>query len=350
MTANSKQDKIKNFAPDEVLSEDMNIFGMPFTEEEADIIIIPVNWDVSVSYKDGTSNAPQAVKKAAVQIETFDKEYENAWHSGFYMSDVDASLVEKNKEVRQKAVNHIEHISSQPRDFSRSNLKYINDACQALTKNIENKAIKLLNQKKIVGVLGGDHSSPLGLIRALSAHHEGFSILQIDAHADLREAYEGFEYSHASVMHNALKLSAVKKLVQVGVRDFGKNEMHTINNSAGRIKTFFDADIKARMFEGATWRCIVDEIVTALEEKVYISFDIDGLSLEFCGHTGTPVPGGLSYNEAVYLIKRIVESKKKIIGFDLCEVGVSESEIDECVAARILYKLCCATAVSNGLV
>jgi len=195
-------------------------------------------------------------------------------------------------------------------------------------------------------VLGGDHNSPLGLIQALAEKHTNFGILQIDAHADLRIAFEGFEFSHASIAHNALKLKQISKLVQVGIRDICQEEIDYISNSKGKIKTFFDWDIKQQQFEGKTWATICDEIIAELPENIYITYDIDALDPKLCPNTGTPVPGGFEYDQVNYLINKITESKKKIIGFDLNEVG--NNEWDANVGARILFKLCNFMQKSNS--
>jgi len=173
----------------------------------------------------------------------------------------------------------------------------------------------------------------------LVVRHEEFGILQIDAHMDLREAYEGFKYSHASVFYNVIQLPSVSKLVQVGIRDFCDAE-HELSQNDSRIETHTMGMIREKKFEGTSWGTYVDQLIAALPEKVYISFDIDGLDPSFCPNTGTPVPGGLQFHEATYLIKKIVTSGKKIIGFDLSEVAGLGNEWDGNVGARILYKLC----------
>src|SRR5690606_22350870 len=207
---------------------------------------------------------------------------------------------------------------------------------------------ELLNAGKLVGLVGGDHSTPLGFFKAIGDKHGDFAILQIDAHADLREAYEGLTYSHASIMFNALaEIPSLKKLVQVGTRDYSHGEWDLIKNSNGRIVTYFDKQIKERAYEGECWKSIVDDIVNQLPQKVYISFDIDGLDPKLCPNTGTPVQGGFETQQVYYLFKKIVESGRHLIGFDLNEVGVSSDEWDENVGARILYKLCNLMIASN---
>jgi agmatinase len=133
----------------------------------------------------------------------------------------------------------------------------------------------------------------------------------------------------------------VKKLVQVGIRDFGEAEYNFIVASNGRVKTFYDAALKAGQFAGMPWRDEVDNIVRELPQNVYLSFDIDGLDPTLCLHTGTPVPGGLSFAQACALVEGVVRAGKRIVGFDLNEVAPSADggDWDGNVGARLLYKM-----------
>ena len=129
--------------------------------------------------------------------------------------------------------------------------------------------------------------------------------------------------------------------MQVAIRDYCHQEKQLVQDSKGRVKVFYDRDNRRRMYEGANWKQICDEIIKELPEKVYISVDIDGLDPKLCPNTGTPVPGGMEYEELMYLLNRIKESRKEIIGFDLCEVSPGEDdEWDGNVGARVLYHLC----------
>jgi agmatinase len=207
-----------------------------------------------------------------------------------------------------------------------------------------------LNKGKLVGLVGGDHSTPLGFIKALGERHPGMGILHIDAHADLREAYEGFRYSHASIMYNVLKeVEAVSKIVQVGIRDYCDDEVALVEASEGRVVQFDDYLMAAARFEGKSWAEQCDEIISHLPEKVYISFDIDGLSADNCPGTGTPVTGGLGFNQALYLLDRVTKSGRQIVGFDLVEVAQDDKdgEWNANVGARMLYKLCGLILKSN---
>ena len=145
-------------------------------------------------------------------------------------------------------------------------------------------------------------------------------------------------------MYNVLKtVPSVKQLVQVGIRDYCDEEFQMIENSGGRITTFFDRDIKTAQFEGETWKSVCTKIIDQLPAKVYISFDIDGLDPKLCPNTGTPVPGGFDTEQIFYLFRLLHQSGRQIIGFDLNEVsnGIHGLDgIDAIVGARVLYKLC----------
>jgi len=346
------KDDIKTFDPNGIGLKNNNLFGLPFACENANIIIIPVPWDVTTSYHDGTSKAPKAILKASTQVELFDPDIKEAWKTGIAMDSISEHWSKKNKQFRAKAKKIIRDMEDglaieKNRKLSSARKK-INEESNKLNDWLFESASDYLKQKKMVGVLGGDHSCPFGLIKALSDLKDPFGILQIDAHADLRNAYEGFEYSHASIMYNALQLKGVNKLVQVGIRDYCESEAKMISSSKGRIKTFYDRQIKDARFQGKTWKQQCEEIIHELPENIYISFDIDGLDPKYCPNTGTPVPGGLQYDEVTHLIEQIVHSRKKIIGFDLCEVSPGKNDWDANVGARLLYKLCNLMALSQN--
>ncbi len=321
------------------------LFGLPFTRESARVVIVPVPWEATVSYHTGTAQGPQAILEASRQIDFFHRDIPDAWMLGTHLSEIPASLAETNRQLRML----VERCHAAPTEAAVLRER-INEACGTMNVYVKNQASTLLNDGKIVGILGGDHSTPLGLIRALAERHDRFGILQVDAHADLRKAYEGFSYSHGSVMYNALKVPAVKKLVQVGIRDFCEEEHQLILRAGGRIRTFFDDDLRSQQDDGKRWPALVAEIVDSLPEKVYISFDIDGLDPRFCPHTGTPVPGGLDFHQATTLIKSVALSGRTIIGFDLNEVAPGNSDDwDANVGARLLWQLCLWTGVSQKL-
>ncbi len=340
------------FNPNAAGNPNNNIFGLPFTEEDARVILLPVPWEVTVSFGSGTSRAADQIFKASLQVDLFDPDMKDCWKQGFFMKQPDRKILLKSDYLRKEAELYIDYISKgnvvKENKFMCKSLKEINDGANFLNTWVYDQTKALLDKDKLVGLIGGDHSTPLGFFKALAEKHGEFGILQIDAHCDLRASYEDFTYSHASIMYNALnEVTQLQRLLQVGVRDFGEDEYELIKNSNKKIVTYFDKDIKERQFEGETWKSIANEIVEQLPNKVHISFDIDGLDPKLCPNTGTPVSGGFEAEQVIYLFKKVVESGRKLIGFDLNEVSVGEGTIDANVAARIIYKLCNLLVESN---
>ena len=345
---------LSNYDPNTVGNPNNNIFGLPTNEDDARLIIVPVPWEVTVSYGAGTARAPEAVLKASLQVDLFDPEFPDTWKEGYYMRPSDRKVLMKSDYLRKEAELYIDYISKgdevAANQFMCKTLREVNEGSIFLNNWVYEQTKVLMEKNKLVGLLGGDHSTPLGFFKAIGEKHGDFGILQIDAHFDLREAYEGFNYSHASIMYNALKeIPQLQRLVQVGIRDFGSDEWEFVKKSNFRIITYFDKEIRNRQFEGQTWKQIAEEIVSKLPEKVFISFDIDGLDRKLCPFTGTPVPGGFELEQVFYLFTTLLKSGKTIVGFDLNEVGIGgDTDWDANVGARVLYKLCNLLVTSNS--
>ena len=345
---------LANYDPNDVSNPNNNIFGLPTNEDNAKLVIVPIPWEVTVSYGSGTARAPEAILKASFQVDLFDPEMPDAWKQGFYMRPVDRKILMKSDYLRKEAELYIDYISRDEdvsaNQFMSKTLKEVNEGGAYLNSWVYEQTKALLGKDKLVGIVGGDHSAPLGYMKAIGEKHGNFGILQIDAHCDLRDTYEGFNYSHAGIFYNALKeIPQLERLVQVGVRDYSQGEWDFIKNSNYRVITYFDREIKKRQFEGDTWKNIAEEIVSRLPDKVFISFDIDGLDRKLCPHTGTPVPGGFEMEEVFFIFRKVIENGKKIIGFDLSEVGVNtDNDWNANVGARVLFKLCNLLVTSNS--
>ncbi len=337
---------INGFDPNAPGLKSHNIFGLPFSEQDARLVLLPVPWEVTTSYRGGTAQGPQRIFESSYQVDLYDADFVDGWKQGFYMRPISEYWEKKSAALKQDAEAVIEAlIEGKTLDGPLLEQRdRVNQGSLALNQWVYEQSREILDAGKAIGLIGGDHSTPLGLIKALAEKHDHFGVLQIDAHADLRKAYEGFPYSHASIMYNVLEeIPQVEKLVQVGIRDYCDEEIVMIRQNPDRITSFFDADLKNLSYEGRTWRSICDQIVDELPDKVYLSFDIDGLDPKLCPHTGTPVPGGLELAQVFYLFMRMKEAGKTWIGFDLNEVSTGnqqEETIDSQVGARLLYKLC----------
>jgi agmatinase len=343
---------LKNFDPNCAGNPNNNIYGLPFSEEDARLVILPVPWEVTVSFGSGTARSAEQIMKASLQVDLFDPDFPNSWQEGFYMKESDRKILLKSDYLRKEAELYIDYISQgdmvENNQFMRKTLKEVNEGSYFLNNWVYQQTRSLLEKDKLVALLGGDHSTPLGFMKAIGEKHGDFGILQIDAHCDLREGYEGFVYSHASIMYNALReVPQLQKLVQVGIRDYSQGEHEFISQNPGRIRTYFDREIRERQYEGETFRQLAEEIINQLPDKIYISFDIDGLDPKLCPNTGTPVQGGFETEQVFYLFNKILKSGKQIIGFDLSEVSTSENGWDANVGARVLFKLCNLFVASN---
>ena len=329
----------QNFDPDAAAVGETGIYGLPFAPEDSRVIVVPVPFEATTSYGGGASNGPQAVFEASKQVDLFDQETGRPYAGGIAMLDVPQDVLAWSSEAKTIAASVIEQ-GGVVDDETRAAADKVNAYSERVNAWVYEQTREQLDAGRMPVILGGDHAVPFGAIRAHAERYPGMGILHLDAHADLRDAYEGFTWSHASIFNNVMrKIDGVGKLVQVGLRDLGQAERKMIDDSRGRIVAFYDAELAAKKDEGAAFARIADEIVAQLPDDVYLSWDIDGLDPTLCPGTGTPVPGGLSWNEAIALLRAIKRANKRIVGIDLCEVSPGETEWDANVGARLLYKM-----------
>lgn len=336
-----------NFDPSGVAVQNGQFMGLTVTESEAETLILPIPWDVTTSYRAGTVHGPQAVLEASCQLDFGNSTLSDAWTMKVHTLPIPQEWFEKSQELRKLTENYI-HFLEQGGDVETDSkqqeiLAEANLECEKLFNWSYQTVLKHLKVGKRVFTLGGDHAVPLGPIKAYAEMHPNMSILHFDAHADLRFQYEGFKHSHASIMNNVLSETAVEKIVQIGIRDVSPFEMN-ISETNPRVKTYYDWDIQERLQTGESWSSFCAEVVSQLSQEVYVSFDIDGLDPKLCPHTGTPVPGGLEFSQAVGLIKAVQKSGRKIIGADVVEVAPHPERLDEWdgnVGARLLFQILC---------
>lgn len=353
-----------SFNPNSAAGEDSGIFGLPFTEAQARLVYLPVPWEATTSYGGGTADGPEAILQASRQVDLYDADVVKPYEAGLFLAEESSEIRKWNEEGKQTARKIIECGGALDPDSPEypalvSALARVNVLSDLVNERVYQDAKKILDAGKICALIGGDHSTPFGAIRAHAEKFGPFGVLHFDAHSDTRDAYEGFRHSHASIMRNVLdQIPLISKLVQVGIRDFCEEEFSYSQGQGERVKTFYDRDLAGRKFKGENWDAIAKSIVRELPMQVYLSFDIDGLDPSYCPHTGTPVPGGLSIQEAYYIFAEVVRSGRKIIGFDLNEVTPppqwrdAESALDEWdanVGARLLYKMTAWTLASQGI-
>lgn len=332
--------------PSSVAIKNGQLFGLDVAFEEAKIVATSIPWDVTTSYRPGTVHGPEAILEASYQLDLSSPLVSAGWELPLHFSGLSEEWKYRSYDYRKMSSKLIEALErgESPESCWPGLLDEVNQACQELYHESYQRTLGYLNQGKAVLTLGGDHAVSLGPIRAYAEKYPDLSILHFDAHADLREAYEGFTYSHASIMYNVLReCPSVKALVQVGIRDYAPSEVQLIETDS-RLHTFFDWNLKLALSQGKIWKDLAESIIEKLGPQVYISFDIDALDPKLCPHTGTPVPGGLELWQAQQLIQWVVESGRKIVGADLVEVapGPEGDQWDGNVGARLTFFLACA--------
>ena len=340
------------FDPNAASPIDSGVFGLPFTEADARVVLVPVPFDATTSYGKGAADGPHAIFEASKQVDLFDLDTGRPYEVGIAMLDESPEVRRWNDAARAEAEKVIAAagVVAGNEPLERA-LAKVNVISGHVNHWVHREIARLLEAGKIAVVVGGDHSAPFGAIRAYAERFPGLGVLHFDAHADLRPAYEGFHFSHASIMENVVRRLPIAKLVQVGIRDLSEEEFAMIAGSKGRIEAHFDVDLKRAKRSGTTWDVLANRMIENLPKEVYVSFDIDGLDPTLCPHTGTPVPGGFSFDEALAVLEALVRSGRTIVGFDLNEVapGPEGDEWDANVGARLLYKLIGWTLVSQGL-
>ncbi len=268
--------------------------------KNSEIVILQAPLEKTVSYGKGTKNGPKEILKASHYVEFFDEEL--------------------NRELCfEKGICTLPEIELQKLSVKK--------AIDKIYKEVK----KQIEAQKFVVTLGGEHSLSSAPIKAHFEKYPNLSILQFDAHSDLRDSYEGSKFSHASVMARVAEFT--KNIVQVGIRAQCKEEFEFIIQN--KIKTFFTREIRQSKY-GENWN---QKVIESLNENVYITFDVDGFDPSVISATGTPEPGGLFWDETMNLLKQIGE-QRNIVGFDVVELAPNKNNVSSNFnTAKLVYKL-----------
>lgn len=262
------------------------------SEKSSQIIILPVPFDKTTTYQKGTDKGPEALIEASRNMELYD--------------------IETNSEVYLKGIYTDKPILA--------------DTSVDMLHLTYSRVKEWLKKNKFVVTLGGEHSISYAPIKAYAEHYGKITILQFDAHADLQSAYEGNPWSHASAMARVKEIPQVSKIVSVGIRSMSHAELPFHDPSL----MFF-----AHKLEGK-W---LDAMIKNLEDPVYITFDLDVFDSSLMPSTGTPEPGGLSWNQSMEILKRVMK-EKNVIGCDVVELCPNPSNVaPDYLAAKLVYKL-----------
>lgn len=317
------------------------------TTDEAQLVVVSVPWSVTADYGKGASYAPDAIIEASMKSGLYDAVAHLSLEGKIATADIDYNIQELSAQLGREAervASHLEDGVEVVGEKMLARVARIDAGFEEMNTYVHMQVARHAKAGKRVAIVGGDQSVAFGAIKALSECHKEIGVLSIDAHADLRKGVSPYRYSHTSIMRNVVEeIASVSKIVEVGVRDVTREEMQTACES-GKIEIFLAEELASRMFEGCCWQALCDEICAKLPQKVYVSLDVDALKIEFCHNTNAPVPGGLNFNEAVYLVNRLVATGHEIVGFDITEVVPNiNNTMDSTVAARLLGKLAIAT-------
>lgn len=278
----------------------MNFGGIEESEfsdfENSQVLVFPVAYEGTVSYGAGTGAGAGAIIDASRNMELYDEE--------------------TDAEVYKIGIHTLPEFAAL-------------DSPAAMMNGLYERAKELLAAEKFLCMLGGEHSVSAPLIRAHAEKFHNLSILQIDAHADLRDEYDGTPHSHASIMARTVKDLRIPA-VQVGIRSISAEEARALDSGIP-TKVFWAKDIAGR----TDW---INEAVDSLTENVYLTIDIDGLDPSLVPTTGTPEPGGLGWYEVLTLIRKLA-AKKRVVGMDLVEFSKTEnSDAPAFLCAKLVYK------------
>lgn len=264
--------------------------------EKSQVAVLPIPFEKSVSYGGGTALGPSAIIKASSQVEWYDEEID--------------------KEVCEVGISTVEPVSFASMSGA--------DAVKTIAKRVSNIA----NDGKFFVGLGGEHTVTAGCVMGLREKFKEFGVLQLDAHADLRDSYQDDKYSHASVIRRVRDLGI--PTAALGIRSVCQEEVDYIRN--GKVPIYYD-----RLIHENGWP--LDKILKELPEKVYVTIDVDGFSPSIVPSTGTPEPGGLSWYETLSFLKSVF-TRKEIIGFDVVELApIKGIHFADFSMAKLIYKL-----------
>ncbi len=283
-----------------------NFLGLPeawSTLDRSRVVVLPVPYEQTTSFGKGTASGPESILEASAQVELYDEELDTEIY---------------------KVAGGI--ATAEAVDFDGSDA----DAVESIQKKVHD----LMATGKTVVCIGGEHTISIGAARAHAAHYPDFSFLQLDAHSDFRDKYEGNRYSHACVMARVYEFN--KNIVQVGIRSQCKEEADFIRQK--KIHTFYAFALKSRQY-GPDQDAWYDAVIDALRENVYLSIDCDFFDPALMPAVGTPEPGGFGWHESISFLRRLAE-KRRIIGFDVTELSpVSGLIHPQFVIARLIYKM-----------
>ena len=339
---------LANLDPNAASKPGSGLFGLDVARAEAAVWVLPVPFDATTSYRPGTSAGPDAVARASHQVDLLCPLFGHPWRAGIVLVDEPEGVSAAQHAAFERARNVVAvggWVEGDPKLLA--DLAAVDAASARMNAAVERATAAALDAGKLPVLLGGDHSTPFGALAAVAKRHPGVGVLHFDAHSDLRKSFEGFTWSHASILRNVMeRVDGVSKLVQIGIRDTCPEEVDWAAASRGRVEILTDEAWGEARLGRADLAALAHAWIAKLPREVYVTFDVDALDPALCPNTGTPVPGGLRWDEVSLWLRTLAASGKRIVGLDLVEVspggatGPDDLDAwDANVGARLLYRL-----------
>lgn len=333
---------LKNILGVDSIGDGGHYFGEMTMPEDADIVIVSAPWSVTADFGRGATYTPDAIIDQSLEKELYDVVSGISIEGRIATAEIDYHIQECSEQLghdAERVVRAKADKDSLVGDYVSRKIDNVNEGFAYMHSSVYKQVKHWASQNKRVAVVGGDHSVAFGAVKALAEECGEMGVLFIDAHADFGEG-EVFKYSHRTIARDIVEqIPNVTKLVQIGVRDLDRAEVEAIDAN-DKVDVFYAEKVAQRRFEGASWGELCREFVAKLPQKVYISLDIDALKIEFCNNTNAPTPGGMTFDEVVYLVNCVVASGRDIVGFDISEIVTSlDEKMDAIVGVRLLVKL-----------
>ena len=342
-----KSNFLRNILGDEAVGDGGYYFGEKGGPADAEIVIVSAPWSVTADFGRGATYTPDAVIDASLESNLYDVVTGLSAEGCVATAEIDYNIQECSELLGREA----ERIAKRTNDaepasigeYRARKIAHINEGFSEMHASIYKQVRHWVSKGKRIALVGGDHSVAFGAVKAIAEHYSEVGVLFIDAHADFAREGEIYKYSHRSIARNIVEeIRDVAHLVEVGVRDISRAETEALLANE-KVELFLAERLAAKRFEGSSWGDLCREVVAKLPQKVYVSFDIDALKIEFCNNTNAPVPGGMTFDEVLYLVNTVVESGREIVGFDISEVVSSlDNKMDAIVGAKVLAKMCLA--------
>lgn len=318
-------------------------FRLPTPPSKADLVLVSVPWGVTLTSGNGTLYTPDAIIESSARVCRYDVASGTTIKGRVATADVDYDIQELAQHLNSDAKHLFQRLSSGGTidgDYYRRKKNRIEAGFAEMHERVYGQVVSYVRQGKTIGIVGGDHSVSFGAVRALAERNDGLGILYLDSHCDLKSRFDILKYSPRSIAGSILKeIPGIHSMTQVGVCEATRSEFE-IASSEPRLTIFTRGNVTERTGNGERWADICNEITATLPEKVYISLDVDVFESGSFPNVVYPVPGGMRFEDMMFLLRTVATSGREIVGFDVTEiVPAAENSIDAVNGAYLIARL-----------